>query len=278
MNTNFLNHIKQYYSFPMLVLTALVLSFSACEEELPGEGSIPDLTPPEAAFSYTADEGNHRSISFANLSISATDYLWDLGNGTTSTESNPSATYDTDGAYDVTLTASDRLGASSTVTKTIDIIEPVVAFAPEVQNPGFDIEGDDAYRDFWVNEDLGGKIQITSSPVHAGVKAAKLPSDGSRIGYQPITVLPDTDYTVRFYYTMKTSPAGTLTVSILDGAVSDPGLIAASTIASVDLSDQNDASTYVSASVSFNSGASSEVVIYFSNVAVESRIDSFTIE
>ncbi len=278
MNTNFLNHIKQYYSFPMLVLIALVLSFSACEDELPEAGSLPDLTPPEAAFSYSADDTDHRSISFSNLSISATDYLWDLGNGTTSTETNPSATYDTDGAYDVTLTASDRLGATSTVTKTIDVVEPVVAFTPEIMNPGFDIEGDDAYRDFWRNGDLGGVIQITGSPIHAGVKAAKLPSAGDRIGYQLIAVEADTDYTLRFFYTMKTSPVGTMTVSILNGEVTDPGLIAASTIASVTLDDQNDANTYVSAALPFNSGASTTVAIYFTNVDVECRIDSFTIE
>ncbi len=277
MNTTLLNRVKQYYILQILVFAAVLLTFSACEDELPEEGSLPDLTPPEAAFSYAADPGDYKVINFANLSISATDYAWDFGNGTTSTDSDPTVTF-ADGTYEVTLTASDRLGATSSVTKTIEIVEPVVAFTPEILNPGFDIEGDDSYRDGWRNGDLGGVIQITSSPIHAGVKAAKLPSAGDRIGYQLVTVLPDTDYTLRFYYTMKTSPVGTMTVSMLAGDVTDPALVASSTIASVTLDDQSDADTYVPGSLSFNSGANTEVAIYFGNVGVECRIDSFTIE
>lgn len=277
MNT--INKNNKLFWLKMAASLFLVVGLlSSCDEELPGEGSIPDETPPQAAFSYKADEGDYQKINFANLSISATDYLWDLGDGTTSTEANPTVSYPADGNYEVSLTASDRLGATSTVTKTIEIVEPIVTFTPVIENPGYDIEGDDSYRDFWRNSYLGGPIQITSSPIHAGVKAAKLPSAGDRIGYQLITVLPDTDYTVRFYYTMKTSPVGTLRVAVLNGDVTDEALVDSSIISSVILSDQSDANTYVAASVSFNSGASSQVAIYYDNIDVECRIDSFTIE
>lgn len=49
------------------------------------------------------------------------------------------------------------------------------------------------------------------------------------------------------------------------------------TIASITVNDQNDASTYVFASVNFFSGTNTEVATYGSNQDVEYRLDSFTI-
>ncbi|MEL6677013.1 MAG: PKD domain-containing protein, partial [Bacteroidota bacterium] len=255
-----------------------MLFLMACDTNpLPEEGSLPDLTPPEAAFSFSQGDANYLELTFSNESISATDYVWDFGDGSSSTEKNPVHAYTEDGNYTVSLTASDKLGVSNTYSENFDLIKPVVVFTPVILNPGFDEEGSDSYRDNWRNGDLGGVIQITSSPVHEGVKSAKLPSGGDRIGYQLIEVEQNKDYVVSFYYTMKTSPTGTLTVSILGGDVTDPAAVAGATLASVDLTDQTDASTYVLDSVRFNSGDNQFVAIYFSNVGVECRIDTFTI-
>ena len=260
---------------------------TACDtDELPEEGSIPDETPPSAAFSSTPNEADYKQIGFTNLSISATDYVWDFGDGNTSTDANPTNVYAADGTYTVKLTASDKLNQSSTTETIIEIVEPVSNFVPVISEPSFEDDSDTAGcgdmaqdgRDCWRNSDLGGVIQITSSPVYDGDQAAKLPSAGDRIGYQLVTVLPETDYTLNFVYTMKTDPVGTLTVSVLNGAVSDPAAIADATIASVDLTDQSDAETYTPVSIEFNSGSSSEIAIYFTNVGVECRIDLFEFE
>ena len=134
-------------------------------------------------------------------------------------------------------------------------------------------------RDCWRNSALGGVIQITSGPTVTGSQAAKLPSDGSRIGYQRVMVEPNRQYTVTFNYTMKTSPEGSLTVAILDGStLSDISQVPGATLASTTVNDQTDANAYVTASVSFNSGDRSEVAIFFSNVGVETRLDDFSIE
>ena len=267
-------------SIAWVVMVLCIGVFSSCEKyeaNLPEEGTLPDLTPPEAGFSFTPDVANYKQISFTNLSFSATDYQWDFGDGNTSSEKAPVHTYEEDGTYVVSLTATDKLGVSHNITQDLQITEPEYTFEPEILNPGFDIEGEDDYRDHWRNGDLGGVIQITSSPINDGVRAAKFPSAGDRIAYQLITVEQDKDYIVSFYYTMKTSPAGTLSVAILAGDVTDPSAIEGATIASVTVSDQTDADTYVLSSVSFNSGNNSEVAIYVTNVDVESRIDSFTI-
>ncbi|MEZ4888826.1 MAG: PKD domain-containing protein [Chitinophagales bacterium] len=267
------------FSLKSFFLTAMMaVLFSACEKNvLPEEGSIPDLTPPSASFAFTPSDADYLQITFSNESGSATDYTWDFGDGMTSTEKNPVHTYSAAGDYTVSLTSSDKLNVSSTTTRTIEIKEPVNDFVPVILNPGFDIEGDDSYRDHWKNGDLGGVLQITSDPVHDGPKAAKFPSAGDRIAYQLITVQANKDYIVSFYYTMKTSPEGTMTVAILAGDVTDPDKVADATIDSVTLTDQSDSGTYVLDSVSFNSGDNTEVAILVTNVGVECRIDSFTI-
>ena len=255
----------------------LLLATQACQEELPDVGSIPDKTPPSANFSFTPSEGYYKEVSFANLSLSAISYSWDFGDGATSTEENPSHTYVDDGDYTVTLIAKDKLEVTNTYTAAVKIAAPVSAFMPEILNAGFDEEGSDSFRDNWRNGDLGGAIQITSSPIHDGVKAAKLPSAGDRIGYQLITVERNKQYTISFYYTMKTSPVGSLKVAVLAGSVTDPTQIDAKTIESVTLSDQTSASTYVEGTLTFNSGDNAQVAIYFTNTGAESRVDSFSI-
>ena len=262
----------------LTLVVILAVSINACQEELPGVGSIPDKTPPSANFSFALSEANYKEVSFSNLSLSAITYSWDFGDGVTSNEKDPTHTFAQDGTYTVTLTATDKLEVTNTYSATVSIAVPVSAFTPEVLNAGFDEEGSDSYRDNWRNGDLGGVIQITSSPVHGGAKAAKLPSAGDRIGYQLITVERNKEYTVSFYYTMKTSPVGSLKVAILAGDVKDPAQVDAKTIKSVTVNDQTSADTYVQGSVTFNSGDNAQVAIYFTNTGVESRVDSFSIE
>lgn len=297
------------------VLLVLTTIFTACEEEnIPGTGEIEDKTPPTSNFTYSAvSDSAYLMIKFSDLSASNTKTSWDFGDGNSSDEKNPTHTYAAEGDYTVTLNASDNLGVSDVSEQVVEIRNPFwcpdlnlfigapcddgdagtvddqiivgcdclgvdPGFTPSLMNPSFDEEGDDDYRDGWRNSDLGGPIQITSDPIHTPEKAAKLPDAGDRIGYQLVTVEPNIDHTITFYYTMKTSPVGTLTVSILGGAVTDPGDVAGATIASIDLTDQTDADTYIQESLSFNSGDNTEIAIFFTNVGVECRIDTFTIE
>jgi len=275
-------------STKLFFLSFLMIGFiTACDtDELPEEGSISDATPPSAAFSITPDVDDYLTVSLTNLSISATDYVWDFGDGTTSTEKDPSVTYPSEGTYEITLTATDKLNASSTTSQSVLIEEVIIEFQPIISELSFEDDSDVVGcgdenadgRDCWRNSDLGGVIQITSSPVYDGDQAAKLPSDGSRVGYQLFTVLENTDYAVNFFYTMKESPAGTLTVSILDGEVSSPDDLAGATIASVTLNDQTDDGAYVATTLEFNSGDNAAVAIYFNNADVECRLDLFSIE
>jgi PKD repeat protein len=58
-------------------------------------------------------------VSFTNLSLNADEYLWDFGDGYTSTEEHPTHAYSEEGPFTVSLTATNSsLAESETVTKT----------------------------------------------------------------------------------------------------------------------------------------------------------------
>ena len=59
---------------------------------------------PQAKFSYST---NGLEVSFKNQSTNAQSYVWNFGNGKTSTQKDPSITYSAEGTYSVSLTASN---------------------------------------------------------------------------------------------------------------------------------------------------------------------------
>ena len=93
--------------------------------------------PPEANFSYASSIDDFRTINFSNLSDEATTFAWDFGDGNTSTETNPTFTFEAgEGTYPVTLTASDALGAESSITIDVEVVEG--PFQPIILEPGFE--------------------------------------------------------------------------------------------------------------------------------------------
>jgi PKD repeat protein len=72
--------------------------------------------PPVADFSGSPTTGfAPMSVQFTDLSTnSPTSWLWDFGDGATSTEQNPLHEYTTPGVYSVSLTATNDFGSGST--------------------------------------------------------------------------------------------------------------------------------------------------------------------
>ena len=134
------------------------------------------------------------------------------------------------------------------------------------------------------NNGLGGVIQISGSPVVSGDQGAKLTGSAGdqRIGYQEIVVEAETNYAVNFIYTIVSAPVGYLTVDILDasgGTLTSHADTQDVVLGSVTVNNQEDPNTYEPGKVSFNSGTSTLVAIYFYNGgSVESRLDDFTID
>ena len=241
------NTIKSnIFNLKMLSLVALAGFIFSCEDNvLPEANSIEDLTPPSAMFSATESNGDWQTFDFSNQSVSSTTYAWTFGDGSTSTSKEPSHTYAVEGIYNVSLTSSDANGLTSTFSSDVEVIEPLVPviLLPEILEASFEdgmLDGGSGDgRDSW-RTDLGGVIQITSSPTNSGSQAAKFPSGGDRAGYQELEVSPNQDYVLEYWYTMKTSGTGHMTVSVLAGdGFTDPSAAVAATIATFEGTDQS---------------------------------------
>ncbi len=94
-----------------------------------------EITSPRASF--TADQVVGCvpfEVNFENLSVEADDYVWDLGDGTTSNAEAPSHIYQTPGIYPVSLVARGG-NCSDTLTRMayIRVIGPEVDFAADQQ-------------------------------------------------------------------------------------------------------------------------------------------------
>lgn len=74
---------------------------------------------------------NSLSVPFQNQSVSATNFLWDFGDGTTSTLKEPTHKFERYGSYTVTLIASSDVGCADTSTQTIFLTEDNFSFNKE---------------------------------------------------------------------------------------------------------------------------------------------------
>ncbi|GAB4495889.1 MAG: hypothetical protein OHK0019_26280 [Saprospiraceae bacterium] len=101
----------------------LIVSNGAGSDTLVQNNFVTVNAAPTAGFNNTI---NGAVVTFSNTSQNATSYLWAFGDGNTSNQANPTHTYNQDGTYTVTLTATNACG-TTTATKTITIVTPPVA-------------------------------------------------------------------------------------------------------------------------------------------------------
>lgn len=227
---NNLKYIK-HISTSVLMVSVFMMSIfmTSCEFDLPEANSIPDATPPSADFgSSVGDE--YTIINFANFSVSATDYSWDFGDGSTSTSKDVQHVYaesSTDSVgtpYTVTLTVADKLLVTSTTTQQVIVLKPeappaldptifngdfsdgtsewkIAAFTGGTTNP-FNASSDGSSLNYDGKESGGSKTpgaKWTSS-----TSAGPSVSSSTRYAYQEILVTPNTDYFIEFEYAIKT--------------------------------------------------------------------------
>ncbi len=95
---------------------------------------------PVAAFDTT--QTSYTTVVFNNMSTDATSYLWDFGDGNTSTDVNPFHIYATGGVYTVTLTATGPCGtdvSTFVVELVINSLDELSANIEMFPNPANDV-------------------------------------------------------------------------------------------------------------------------------------------
>lgn len=83
-------------------------------------------------------------VIFTDLTPNAVNWFWDFGDGTISSEQNPSHTYQMPGEYTVTLVVSNESGCVSEVIKTPYIVTETGLFIPNIFSPN-----GDGFYDTW---------------------------------------------------------------------------------------------------------------------------------
>lgn len=213
---------------------------------------------PMAGFTYAVDRS---TATFTNTSDNSSSYLWDFGDGETSTEVNPVHIYPIKGDYTVKLKAID---GSDENTYEESIFVPG-KFIPEFVAPSFEI---DSYRSDW---DWNGASSSGSPTPPDGSRGAKLGTD-DWIG-QTLQVDPDETYTLKFWFvTKKTSlPVG---AKVLIEDAQDPNIILLDTSTGPSASSGE----YEEISFTFNTENSSNITIKILYGDGEVRVDLFSIE
>ncbi len=129
---------------------------------------LPDIpgSVPSAGFSFFKS-GN--TVDFTNTSQNATSYMWDFGDGATSSAENPTHTYSADGDYTVTLTAMDNMGQSDMASQNITISSAVFNAASLSNATGkvWKLDGEGSYyvgpgpgsSEWWGGIDAAGVIE-----------------------------------------------------------------------------------------------------------------------
>ena len=92
---------------------------------------------PTVDFAYEVDE---LTVLFENLAIDGNSYLWDFGDGNSSTVFNPNHTYAGEGEYTVTLTVTNECGTVS-LEQTVTVSSPLsAAFAASTTSGCADLQ------------------------------------------------------------------------------------------------------------------------------------------
>lgn len=112
-------------------------------------------------------------IFFTNNSQFADSYLWDFGDGNTSTEENPNYVYETVGEYQVCLTASNPQNCPDIYCENIVVIPPIFIGVPNAFTPNNDnlndilfVEGNSGieFMELKIFNRWGEMVFITNNP------------------------------------------------------------------------------------------------------------------
>ena len=96
--------------------------------------SVLQPAPPIPDFNLTQQNNCASGANFTNLSttspgtdLTSISFLWNFGDGQTSTSVSPTHVYANPGTYDVTLTVTNSIGCVDSITKQVTVVAPPTA-------------------------------------------------------------------------------------------------------------------------------------------------------
>jgi len=171
-----LTHLYQFggtYSVKIVALTLLGCIDSATK-------LITVFPVPISDFSYTPKDTctGPVNVNFTNLSVGATNYLWDFGNGNTSTNVNPSNIYVNIGSYPIKLISSNQFSCYDTSNSKYFVYQTPKAsldFNPESGCPPLEVtfENKSTVGNSYLWEFGDGQTDTSFSPKHTYLVSGK---------------------------------------------------------------------------------------------------------
>ncbi len=162
---SFSNHANPEHTFTKPGTYQVMLSMSAAGvgtiQNKPSSDVIVIHESPMAAFNILKQEydGHLPSVHFENRSLAGKQYLWDFGDGQTSTIAHPDHIYKKKGVYQVELTVTNEIGCEDKIMKDVRIDKDYNLDAPASFSPN----GDDFQESFMPEalRTLGVKFNLT---------------------------------------------------------------------------------------------------------------------
>ena len=99
----------------LFILSIAIIFLAACSRP------IAQFETPQSTYKAKSE------ITFSNKSEKAESYLWDFGDGNTSTDKEPKHAFEKAGTYTVTLTAKDAKEKENITTQTIRVERPALS-------------------------------------------------------------------------------------------------------------------------------------------------------
>jgi PKD repeat protein len=130
------NPLYSYDSVGIFDVTFTVIGAGGCTDMISQNNSIEIFPTPDAEFSYmNIGDPTDGTIEFTNESTGAISYVWDFGNGNSSTDTHPIERYDNFGNFGVLLSATNSYGCTDTTYHTIVVTYFSGLFVPNAISP-----------------------------------------------------------------------------------------------------------------------------------------------